>query len=137
MSIREKLLSLSNNALFAGVVGGLLVIAITAVITTYVVKRNTDIKEVRNIETVNAGDVEQALRNATEKVEASGYIISKLTPDDITDKMRDFPKFTASIVMVNPFSPIICQRQRDEDNQRAIISKFFQSFGSSGRRARA
>ncbi len=127
MSVKEKLLRLSNNALFAGVLAGLLVIAITALITKYAVDQTTEVEHHRIVETVTIGDVQQALGEAKENVEATGYVISKLTPDDVNDKMRDFPKFTTSIVMVNPFSPVICQRQHDEDNQprnyQQILSK--------------
>jgi hypothetical protein len=119
MTIREKLSAWSNNALFAAVVGGLLVIATTALVTTYIVnKRNSDNQQLRPVEVITIGDFEQALRDAKNKVEATGYVMSRLTPDYISGKMRDIPKFTASIVVVDPLPrKVICQRQYDEDNK--------------------
>ena len=122
---------LFNHSLFTEVVGGLLVVAITAIttvlITSYVYKPSNDIPKIRTVETVNIKDLEQALGAAKEKVEATGYIVSKLTPDDISEKLSLHPKFTVSLVVVNPFSPVLCQRQRDEDRQprnyQQILSK--------------
>jgi hypothetical protein len=119
MSVRGRLSSLSNNPLFAAVAGGLLVIAITALVTTHIVNKwNVDNQKGSPVEVVNLGDVEEALRNAKYKVEATGYVLSRLTPDYVIGKMHDMPKFTTNIVMVDPIPRnVICQRQHDEDNK--------------------
>lgn len=119
MSIREMFSHLSNNALFAAVAGGLSVIAITALITTYVVSwRNADGQNLGNVETIEMADLQKALSDAKEKVKATGYVLVKVTPDQINDKITAFPKFTATIVMVNPLSKANCQRELDENNPR-------------------
>jgi hypothetical protein len=122
MSIRETLSKLSNNQLIAGLIVALLVMIGSPIGSYYVVKyiQSREIKpQVRSIETVTMKDLENSLAEAKTNIKATGYYIKSIDPDLISSKISDSTKFSAKIVMVDPLAPnkIICQRQRDEDDQ--------------------
>jgi hypothetical protein len=113
MTIRSKLSALSNNAFFAQIVGGLIVVV---VITMYG-DRRWKTATIALPDFVTVDELANALAQARTRVQAVGYVVTGISPDYMSRKFKLYPKFEATMIMTDPFADAICRREYDEDNQ--------------------
>jgi hypothetical protein len=122
MNIRDMLHRVMDDwirGIVIGVVAGVIAtLAATGIISYVKSKRDGEVVKPRQtVEVVTMTDLDKAIDEAKTSIEASGYVVAKITPDLVNGKMLDSPIFSANIVMVNPLGKAICLRQHDEDDQ--------------------
>jgi hypothetical protein len=72
----------------------------------------------QSVDLVSIEDLKKALGEAKFRIWATGYFLEPINTGLINNKITDSPTFAARIVLVNPFSSVLCQRENDEGNDR-------------------
>jgi hypothetical protein len=75
----------------------------------------------QSVQFISRGELKTLLDAAKSRIWATGYTLEALDPKSLADKIKDNENFTAKIVIVDPLSKVVCQREQDEHKDKAPI----------------
>lgn len=71
----------------------------------------------QSVRLINKPDLENSIEKAQRRVFATGYVLDPIDPKRLADKIKQKADFQVKLVLVDPTSNVVCQRDTDEGSK--------------------